>query len=87
MNVSKTENYSSAAEGFATFHQFFNLSCQVGAFLGSAFAFVVARKLTKQASAKEINAIKPILVVSFISCIVISSSNIVSHQACRRISS
>lgn len=67
----------SAAEGFATFHQFFNLSCQVGAFLGSAFAFVVARKLTKQASAKEINAIKPILVVSFISCIVISSSNII----------
>lgn len=30
INVSRTKNYSSAAEGFATFHQFFNLSCQVG---------------------------------------------------------
>ncbi|RCN31450.1 hypothetical protein ANCCAN_22760 [Ancylostoma caninum] len=86
----------SVVEGFAQFHQFFNLSCQVpksprlplvnvefglcfqiGAFLGSAFAFLVARSLTKQANVKEISSIKPVLVVSFISCIVISSSNII----------
>ncbi|KAK6014306.1 hypothetical protein OSTOST_20335, partial [Ostertagia ostertagi] len=67
----------STVEGFAAFHQFFNISCQVGGFFGSAFAFLVARKLTKQASAKELNAIRPILLISFISCIVISSSNIV----------
>ncbi|VDL75784.1 unnamed protein product [Nippostrongylus brasiliensis] len=66
-----------AVEGFATFHQFFNLSCQISAFLGSAFAFIVARNLTKQANAKEINSIKPIVVVSLISCVVISSSNII----------
>ncbi|RCN39312.1 hypothetical protein ANCCAN_14750 [Ancylostoma caninum] len=71
----------SVVEGFAQFHQFFNLSCQIGAFLGSAFAFLVARSLTKQANVKEISSIKPVLVVSFISCIVISSSNIVSKFA------
>ncbi|KAK5979439.1 hypothetical protein GCK32_017556 [Trichostrongylus colubriformis] len=67
----------STVEGFATFHQFFNLSCQIGGFLASAFAFLFARKITKQANAREINAIRPILVVSFISCIVISSNNII----------
>ncbi|KAL6728428.1 hypothetical protein Aduo_010202 [Ancylostoma duodenale] len=67
----------SVVEGFAQFHQFFNLSCQIGAFLGSAFAFLVARSLTKQANVKEISSIKPVLVVSFISCVVISSSNII----------
>ncbi|KAK6041442.1 hypothetical protein COOONC_21053 [Cooperia oncophora] len=69
---------STPLEGFATFHQFFNLTCQIGAFVGSAFAFLVARKITKRANAKEINSIRPILVVSFVSCIVISSNNIVS---------
>ncbi|WKX99630.1 hypothetical protein Q1695_014482 [Nippostrongylus brasiliensis] len=79
--VVQTDQYcgvsGSAVEGFATFHQFFNLSCQISAFLGSAFAFIVARNLTKQANAKEINSIKPIVVVSLISCVVISSSNII----------
>ncbi|KAK6739783.1 hypothetical protein RB195_008339 [Necator americanus] len=67
----------SVVEEFAQFHQFFNLSCQIGGFLGSAFAFLVARSITKQANAREMSSIKPILVVSFISCIVISSNNII----------
>ncbi|CAJ0599766.1 unnamed protein product [Cylicocyclus nassatus] len=67
----------SVTEGFAQFHQFFNLSCQFGGFLGSGFAYIVARRLTRQAQSKEITSIKPILVVNFISCIVRSSSNII----------
>ncbi|KAK5983393.1 hypothetical protein GCK32_009130 [Trichostrongylus colubriformis] len=67
----------STVEGFAMFHQFFNLFCQVGAFLCSAFAFLSARKLIKQTSTKEINAIRPIFAVSFISCVVISSDSII----------
>ncbi|KAL6728652.1 hypothetical protein Aduo_010404 [Ancylostoma duodenale] len=67
----------SVVEGFAQFHQFFNLLCQIGAFLGSAFAFFVARNIRKHANKGELSSIQPILVVSFISCIVTSSDNIV----------
>ncbi|EYC27100.1 hypothetical protein Y032_0009g525 [Ancylostoma ceylanicum] len=67
----------SVVEEFAQFHQFFNLFCQIGAFLGSAFAFFVARNIRKYANKGELSSIQPILVVSFISCIVTSSDNIV----------
>ncbi|EYC27105.1 hypothetical protein Y032_0009g528 [Ancylostoma ceylanicum] len=67
----------SVVEGFAQFHQFFNLSCQISAFFGSSFAYLVARYLTNHATVRNLNSILPIVVVSFISCIVNSSSNIV----------
>ncbi|ETN74829.1 hypothetical protein NECAME_12728 [Necator americanus] len=35
----------------------------IGGFLGSAFAFLVARSITKQANAREMSSIKPILVI------------------------
>ncbi|RCN36296.1 hypothetical protein ANCCAN_17839 [Ancylostoma caninum] len=50
---------------------------KIGAFSGSAFAFFVARNIRKHANKGELSSIQPILVVSFISCIVTSSDNIV----------
>ncbi|RCN38492.1 hypothetical protein ANCCAN_15594 [Ancylostoma caninum] len=67
----------SVVNGFAQFHHFFILSCQIGAFLGSGFAFLVAKNIRKRANKVELSSIRPILVVSFISCIVVSSNNMV----------
>ncbi|KAL6728654.1 hypothetical protein Aduo_010405 [Ancylostoma duodenale] len=67
----------SVVRGFSQFHHLFNLLCQIGAFLGSTVVFLVARYFRKQANKKELISIQPILAVSFISCIVMSSNYII----------
>ncbi|CAJ0599956.1 unnamed protein product, partial [Cylicocyclus nassatus] len=67
----------SVTEGFAKFHNFLNLSCQIGGFLGSGFAYILTGRLAKQAQLKEMKSIKPILVVSFVSCSVTCSDDII----------
>ncbi|EYC27108.1 hypothetical protein Y032_0009g529 [Ancylostoma ceylanicum] len=67
----------SVVKGFSQFHHLFNLTCQIGAFLGSTVVFLVARNFRKHANEKELISIQPILAVSFISCIVMSSNYII----------
>ncbi|CAI4231447.1 unnamed protein product [Auanema sp. JU1783] len=79
--IVKSDRYcgvsGSVTPDFALFHQYYNIICQVGGFIASATAFITAKIIMKDANIKELNSIQPILVVSFISCVLLTSSSII----------
>ncbi|PAV90375.1 hypothetical protein WR25_09811 [Diploscapter pachys] len=79
-DVVQTDNYcgisGSVTEQFAFYHSIFNPTCQVLSFLSSAYAFIYARKITKDTS-KQLSDIRPILICSAITCVLICANSVI----------
>ncbi|PAV90395.1 hypothetical protein WR25_06547 [Diploscapter pachys] len=79
-DVVQTDNYcgisGSVTEEFALYHSIFNPTCQVLSFLSSAYAFIYARKITKDTS-KQLSDIRPILICSAITCVLICANSVI----------